>query len=50
MTADLDITKAGHDYYYGSYSHFYIHEEMLINCLDKGMSLIQAQNQQHGFG
>ena len=29
MTADLDITKAGHDYYYGSYSHFYIHEEML---------------------
>ena len=29
MTADLDVSKAGHDYYYGSYSHFYIHEEML---------------------
>jgi protein arginine N-methyltransferase 1 len=27
MTAEL--SSAGHDYYYGSYSHFYIHEEML---------------------
>ena len=24
-----DLSKKGHDYYFGSYSHFYIHEEML---------------------
>lgn len=28
MFADFD-GKKNHDYYYGSYSHFYIHEEML---------------------
>lgn len=25
----VDLSKAGHDYYFGSYSSFYIHEEML---------------------
>jgi len=25
----VDLTKADHDYYYGSYSSYYIHEEML---------------------
>jgi len=25
----VDLSKKGHDYYFGSYSHFYIHEEML---------------------
>ena len=29
VTADLDMAKSGHDYYFGGYSHFYIHEEML---------------------
>jgi type I protein arginine methyltransferase len=24
-----DLSKADHDYYYGSYSSYYIHEEML---------------------
>jgi len=28
VTADLSY-KENHDYYFGSYSHFYIHEEML---------------------
>ena len=25
----VDLSKKDHDYYFGSYSHFYIHEEML---------------------
>lgn len=25
----VDLSKKDHDYYYGSYSSFYIHEEML---------------------
>lgn len=29
MCADLSYNNANHDYYFGSYSHFYIHEEML---------------------
>ena len=28
LVADLS-GRENHDYYYGSYSHFYIHEEML---------------------
>jgi protein arginine N-methyltransferase 1 len=29
LCADLSYNNANHDYYFGSYSHFYIHEEML---------------------
>ena len=29
LTQDLQYNKEKHDYYFGSYSHFYIHEEML---------------------
>ena len=29
LTQDLTYNKEKHDYYFGSYSHFYIHEEML---------------------
>jgi len=29
LTKDLEYNKEKHDYYFGSYSHFYIHEEML---------------------
>lgn len=25
----VDLSKKDHDYYFGSYSNFYIHEEML---------------------
>ncbi len=25
----IELSKKGHDYYYGSYSNFHIHEEML---------------------
>ena len=29
LTSDLQYNNEKHDYYFGSYSHFYIHEEML---------------------
>lgn len=29
ICADLSLVRENHDYYFGSYSHFYIHEEML---------------------
>ena len=29
MCADISYNAGNHDYYFGSYSHFYIHEEML---------------------
>lgn len=29
LTQDLQYNNEKHDYYFGSYSHFYIHEEML---------------------
>jgi protein arginine N-methyltransferase 1 len=29
LCADLSYNNTSHDYYFGSYSHFYIHEEML---------------------
>ena len=29
LTQDLQYNEQKHDYYFGSYSHFYIHEEML---------------------
>ena len=28
-----DLSKADHDYYYGSYSSYYIHEEMLKDAV-----------------
>jgi len=29
----MDLSKADHDYYYGSYSSYYIHEEMLKDAV-----------------
>ena len=49
LCADLTYNDATHDYYFGSYSHFYIHEEMLKDKVRTSTYMRAIENNPEDF-
>lgn len=49
MVGDLSYNSSQHDYYFGSYSHFYIHEEMLKDRVRTRAYQRAIENNPHDF-